>query len=335
MTVLIVAASAALFMCGQQAPAQTAAQAETPARDRAVISVVVENDVFAGTDRNYTNGTRFEIVRPAEETNPWLRRAARAQPFVDLDGVELRDGFALSHTLYTAQDITDPDPPADSHPYAAHLSFQWFATAADENSENTVLIDLGLIGPAAGGEFVQSNWHALIDGDEPMGWDTQLKNEIVFALAGQRVARHVGGRIGPLEYDAVTHAGLTLGTLRTAISAGGTVRIGTGLDASYAPPRLRPAIGPSSLFRPGAGGGAYVFAGVGAYGVARDVFLDGNTFADSRSVEKYPAVADLQAGAEVRWKTWRAAFTYVLRTEQYRGQDGPQGFGAVSVSRAF
>lgn len=330
----------AAVLVQSQAPADAPAGAPESAADRAVrdrgmISLVVENDLFGGTDRNYSNGLRLEWVRPADDFNPWLRRAARTQPFVDLDGIELRDGFAVSHTLYTPRDITLAVPPADDHPYAAHLSVQFFAAASEANSENTVIIDIGLIGPSAGGEFIQESWHQLIDGEEPRGWDAQLKDEIVFAISGQRAVRHTGRNIGPLELDALTHAGLTLGTLRTSASAGATVRAGFGLDQAFAPPRLRPAIGPSSLYRPGEGVAGYVFAGVGAYGVARDVFLDGNTFTDSASVEKYFAVADLQAGAAIHAGRYRLAFTYIVRTEQFQGQDGMQKFGAISLSRAF
>lgn len=322
--------AATLMLASVAAP-----QPPEAAPDRGVVSAVIENDLFGGTDRNYTNGLRLEWVRPAEESPQWLRRAARVQPFVDLDGVTFRDGFAASHTLYTPRDITLANPPTDDHPYAAHLSFQWFATAAEPDAENTILLDIGVIGPAAGGEFIQESWHQLIDGEEPAGWDYQLKDEIVFALAGQRVARHQGPSLGGLETDAVTHAGLTLGTLRTSVSAGGALRAGFGLDQAFAPPRLRPAIGPSSLYRPGDGVAGFVFAGVGAYAIARDVFLDGNTFRDSRSVDKRTAVADLQAGAEIHAGRYRFAFTYVLRTEQFVGQDGPQRFGAVSLTRAF
>jgi hypothetical protein len=331
-SVLLLAAVLAQSQVPAAAPED---DADPAAPDRGMISLVVENDLFGGTDRNYSNGLRLEWVRPADDFNPWLRRAARTQPFVDLDGIELRDGFAISHTLYTPRDITLAVPPADDHPYAGHLSLQWFAAASEANAENTVVIDIGLIGPSSGGQFIQESWHQLIDGEEPRGWDAQLKDEIVFAISGQRAARHAVTNVGGLELDALTHAGLTLGTQRTSASAGATLRAGIGLDQAFAPPRLRPAIGPSSLYRPGEGFAGYVFAGVGAYGVARDVFLDGNTFRDSASVEKYFAVADLQAGAAVHAGRYRLAFTYVLRTEQFKGQDGAQQFGAISLSRAF
>lgn len=326
-------ALAALLLAAQPAPETEAPPA--PAPDRGMVSAVIENDLFGGTDRNYTNGLRLEWVRSAESFSPWLYRAARTQPFVDLKGIEFRDGFALSHTLYTPRDITLTVPPADDHPYASHLSLQWFATAAQENAENTVVIDLGLIGPLAGGSFVQERWHQLLDGEEPRGWDSQLHNELVFAISGQRVRRYAGPAFGALETDLLTHAGLTLGTLRTSVSAGATVRVGFDLAHSFAPPRLRPSIGSSSLYQPGGGVAGYLFAGVGGYGVARDVFLDGNTFRDSASVSRNPAVGDLQAGVELHAGRYRAAFTYVVRTEQFEGQDGVQKFGAISLSRAF
>lgn len=306
-----------------------------PPEDGGVLTLVIENDLFGGTDRAYTSGIRLEWVAPEDEVSRWLTQAARTQPFVNLKGAHVRQGFALAHTLYTASDIALETPPLDDHPYAAHLSLNWFASARTPNSEHTILVDVGLIGPSAQGEFVQRTWHQLIDEKEPRGWDTQLNDELVFAISGQRTERLHQWRFGDYAADIMGHAGLTLGTLRTDVSAGATFRLGTDLQDSFAPPRLRPALAPSSLYTPIQHVAGYVFVSAGGYAVARDIFLDGNTFSGSRSVQRTLWVADVQAGAALHVNSYRLAFTYVVRSEQYEHQNGPQRFGALSLSRAF
>ena len=327
---------AAVLTCGHVGRAQARDHPvnEQP-EEGGVLTLVIENDLFGGTDRAYTNGIRLEWVAPEDKVSRWLTRAALTQPFVNLKGAQVRQGFALAHTLYTASDITLENPPLDDHPYAAHLSVNWFASARTPNSEHTILLDLGLIGPSAQGEFIQSSWHQLIDGKEPRGWDTQLRDEVVFAISGQRTERIHQWRLGHYTADVMGHAGLTLGTLRTDVYAGATLRFGTDLQDAFAPPRLRPALAPSSLYTPTQHVAAYLFVSAGGYAVARDIFLDGNTFSASRSVERTLWVGDLQAGAALHVNSYRLAFTYVVRSEQYESQRGPQRFGAISVSRAF
>ncbi len=300
-----------------------------------LFSVIVENDLFAGRDGDYTNGLRAEYVAPAGELSPVLDWLVDVQPLFDPSTRELRQGVAVSHQIYTAADITDPDPPPDSHPYAGYLGVSTFGAARTETEERTLTLEIGLVGPSAGGAWVQSEWHALLDATEPEGWDVQLKDEVVFELSANRVRRWRGPEAGGLDTDLIGHAGFSLGTLRTDLSVGATVRIGTGLEAGFLPPRIRPALGPSSVFSPPQALAGYVFAGVGVYAIGRDVFLDGNTFRRSRSVDRHPVVADAQAGFAAFIGAHLVTFTYVMRTEQFSGQTRNNAFGAVSVSRTF
>ena len=300
-----------------------------------LLSLVVENDLFAGRDGDYTNGLRVEYVAPAGELTPVLDWLVEVQPLFDPSTRELRQGVAVSHQIYTAADITDANPPPDSHPYAGYLGVSAFGAARTETEERTLTLEIGLVGPSAGGDWVQSEWHALLDATEPQGWDVQLEDEVVFEISADRVRRWRGPETGGLDTDLIGHAGFSLGTLRTDVSAGATVRIGTGLEAGFLPPRIRPALGPSSAFSPPRALAGYVFAGVGVYAIGRDVFLDGNTFKESRSVDRHPVVADAQAGFVAFLGAHRVAFTYVMRTEQFSGQTRNNAFGAVSVSRPF
>lgn len=326
-----------MISLGAQAYAQSPdVTAEPPAySDRPVISLLIENDLFGGTDRNYTNGVRLEAVSAANDVHPLLDKLARSIPFIDLSDADLRQGVAIAHVLYTPSDISLDNPPADDRPYAGYLSGSFFVAARREFEQHTVQLDIGLVGPSAGGKFVQQNWHKMIDGQEPRGWDHQLHDELVFALSAQRMRRHPGPTIGPLETDMVLYSGLTLGSVRTHVSAGGSVRIGRDLGAEFAPPRLRPALGPSSLFKPTQNLGGYLFVGVGGYLVGRDLFLDGNTYRDSPRVDKRWVTGDVQAGAALYGGPWRASFTYVVRTEQFIGQDGSDQFGAIALTRRF
>ena len=81
--------------------------------------------------------------------------------------------------------------------------------------------------------------------------------------------------------------------------------------------------------------GWYLCAGVDGRGVARNIFLDGNTFRDSRSVDKEPWVGDLQFGFVLAWRQVRLSYTHILRSREFKGGEGRDEFGAVSISIPF
>lgn len=316
--------------------AETHALAESQALSKGVISLTSENDLFGGTDRNYTNGLRIERVGPADRVFPLLREAADLVPGIDLERIKLRQGFALAHSIYTPEDISAPIPDPNDRPYAGWLHVSGTVVASDARTQDALQLNLGVIGPAAGGEFVQSNWHELISGVEPEGWDSQLRNEPGLEVIVQRLRLFDGPDLPfGLETDYGLHFGAAVGNVRTYGAVGGMARIGFDLASDFGPPRIRPALAGAGVFAPGETLGGYVFAGIDGRAVARDIFLDGNTFRDSPSVDdRRPLVGDVQAGIALHYQDIQLAFTYVHRTEQFIAQAGPQRFGAVSISVA-
>jgi hypothetical protein len=65
---------------------------------------------------------------------------------------------------------------------------------------------------------------------------------------------------------------------------------------------------------------------------ARDIFIDGNTFTDSHSVDREPFVADLQVGLALTFRALRIALTQVYRTPEFEERDRVQRFTALSLS---
>ncbi len=81
--------------------------------------------------------------------------------------------------------------------------------------------------------------------------------------------------------------------------------------------------------------GTYIFARAEGRAVARNIFLDGNTFGDSPSVNHQPLVADLSVGTSLNYKNTKFTYALVYRTEEFVGQRQGQLFGSVSFNLSF
>ena len=333
------ASLAALFSwpAAAQEPAPTETTQVTHIRNSGVWSLTSENDLFGGTDRNYSNGIRIERVSPADKVHPGLEWVADRIPFLDVDRTRLRQSWALAHTIFTPEDISAPTPDPLDRPYAGWLYGSATVVATTDDIQDILQVNLGVVGPSALGEFVQTNWHDLINAAEPQGWDAQLKDEPGIEIIAQRMQRFDGPDLPfGIETDYAFHGGASLGNVRTYASVGGTARIGWDLNSDFGPPRIRPALAGAGTFDPGQPFGAYLFAGIDGRAVARDIFLDGNLWRDSARVDdRRDFVADLQVGTAVHLYDLQLAFTYVHRTEEFKAQAGPQRFGAVSLSFAY
>ena len=208
---------------------------------------------------------------------------------------------------------------------------------------DTVAIQLGIVGPHSYAEDAQKTVHRWINDDEPQGWDSQLRDEPGINLILERKWRLYGRTLGDtLGFDFIPHAGASLGNVQTYANAGGMVRIGFNLPSDFGVDLIR-------------GGGAvsapvddndprvsarkswsfFIFGGVDGRAVARDIFLDGNTFRDSPSVDKKMLVGDAYYGLGVIFGTWQFTYTQAVRTEEFEGQDGKSYFGSVALSKAF
>ena len=69
--------------------------------------------------------------------------------------------------------------------------------------------------------------------------------------------------------------------------------------------------------------------------VARNIFLDGNTFTDSHSVDKRPFVLDLQVGVTLAFENVQLSFMQVFRTREFRRQTEADRFGVARAAVRF
>jgi hypothetical protein len=115
-------------------------------------------------------------------------------------------------------------------------------------------------------------------------------------------------------------------------------RFGQRLRADWGQPRIEPGLTGSDFVNRAAlreGPAWYVFAGTEGRAVLRNIFLDGNTWQDSPSVDRKPFVVDFVAGAAVVTGWARLGVSYTYRTDEFDGQHGASEFLAFNLSVQF
>jgi hypothetical protein len=302
---------------------------------RGTLSLLLENDLFYDTDRNYTNGVQAAWLTTPAQTPDWAVAAARAFVLFPSNSA-VRISYAAGQNMYTPSDITLADPPQDDRPYAGWLYGSVGAIAETGRQLDQLELTLGVVGPASLAERTQKLVHRTIGANRPNGWDSQLKNEPGVVLTYQRSWRQFIARpISEFRFDLTPHAGGALGNVFTYANAGVTFRFGRRLPLDYGPPRIQPSLPGSGFFIPRDGLGWYLFAGVEGRAVLRNIFLDGNSFRDSRRVDKNPLVGDVQFGFAATWDRFRLSYTHVVRSPEFKGQNVRDDFGAISLSVRF
>lgn len=330
MRALATAAVAAVCLTGAAATAQD--------DEPWMLTLQIENDIFAGVDEQYTNGSYLVLTQPANDLPGWARWTRRQLDGL-IDAPRWQASYGLGQAMFTPGDIEDPDPPLDDRPYAGFLFGSLVLTADAGDRLDTIGLDVGVTGPPSLAESAQKFIHNDLGiGDTPRGWDTQLETELAFRAYYERKWRR-GMTLGPewrgLEVDAIPQATVALGTLDVSLAGAVAVRLGQGLDIDYGPPRVRRSVAP--VLRPAAGEAMrwHVFAGGGVTLVGRDLFLDGNTFRDSRSVERERLLGDLNLGFTVEFERAVLSYTHVFRTPAFQDRRYGTQFGSLSLRIPF
>lgn len=297
------------------------------------LSIKIENDIVStGEDGHYTGGLEI-IYGFAPEADHWTDGLSRL--LLDSRGPADNVAYRLGHQIYTPEDIEQTALVVDDRPYAGLLfgGVSVFSETPGEAARTTrgVHLDVGLVGPAAGGETIQRRLHEWTDSDEPRGWDNQLENEPFINLGIQQRwwKQHSPGG---LEFEYGPMLGGAIGNLYTFAATGVGMRLGHNLDRSFSIPSVTPAQSGSQYFTEGEGFAWYGFANLEGRYMAHNLLLDGNTFTDSHSVDRREWVGDASLGVALTWSRWQLSFVNVWRTREFEEQRQSDHFGSLTIS---
>ena len=183
------------------------------------LSYTCANDLFFHTDYYFTQGMTLTLVHPVLARLP-MRHLLVTGPCNSTQYY----GLTLHYDGFTPLRIQDPFIRVGDRPYATYLYASLFRVNNQpaRHQRLTTALEIGFIGPAAGGKELQTTIHRITGYAEPHGWDFQIRNA---PLLGYRV-------VYEKQFAAAHHAELlgsaeaSLGTLYTYIDTGILIRAG-------------------------------------------------------------------------------------------------------------
>lgn len=313
-----------------------------------VYNFYYENDLFAGSDNNYTNGMKASWVSSnlrdyvSDPCLPhWVRQLNRWAEALRPGGHDSRNMVVtVGQAMYTPTDPHRRDLIRNDRPYAGWLYLGLGYNARDARQMDSTEIDLGVVGPASLAKQAQDFVHDLRGFDRFQGWDHQLHNELGIQIVRERKNRVLGTNnpSGP-QFDLITHYGASLGNVKTYLNGGLELRFGH-LPDDFGTASIRPAADSNAPLEAGQtrrlnSEGVHLFLALDARAVARDIFLDGNTFGSSHRVPKKPLVGDAALGVAWQWRGGKLSYAQYLRSQEFYGQQSRHGYGSLTLSLEY
>jgi len=314
----------------------------------------LENDLFADTDLNYTNGMRVSWVSKdvqyfldnEQHTYRWVEDINHLlEPFhpdLETDATIHRNMVvSLGQLMFTPEDKFKQTLDKTDRPYAGWLYMGVGYQARTANKLHSFELNIGVVGPASLAQQAQNLIHDARGIERFHGWDNQLDNELGVQLIFERKRRFRPVKeklFNQIDTDLITHWGASLGNVASYVNGGAQWRVGGSLPKDFGMSTLRPG---GEGNNPGLGDpvnrslNIHGFIATDVRAVAHNIFLDGNTFSDSHSVYKEHFVADVTVGVSAVYKRWNVSYSQVYRTKEFKGQQSAQKYGALSLSYSY
>lgn len=293
------------------------------------LRLTLDNDAYdfwqpisSRPDEDYTNGVHLSVeVAGAPLWAKLARHAARCTAAVSADSACTATTLSFGQKIFTPE-VDGAAPVMGERPYAGWLYLSGTASVQSAARQRSVGIEMGVTGRPSLAGAVHTEWHRMLGIVPPEGWDHQLGFEPAFRVMYDESVlladvRSAGTRVLALAPEW----GADAGTAHVGAHAGLLARAGWAVPhpwSAAADRTLRPV-------------SVYAMGRVRQDAVARDLFLDGNTFANSIRVERRPLVWEYELGGGIRYRAVTLEYRALTRGREYETQDDPHSWGTFEM----
>jgi hypothetical protein len=252
-------------------------------------------------DGEYTSGVHITYDGgTAPKWSRWLWRNA-APCVVGAQNCQMARA-EIGQDIYTPSlRVSDPEPAPGARPNAGWLYVSQSARLLTTARSDELTLTLGVTGPPSLARFTQRIAHAAApEFNRPTDWTKQIGFE-PGVMARYAMRRHVSAVHGVLDF--IPEVAATAGNVNTSAEAGVQMRVGYRMRHPWLQEKNRASVA--------------IVSGVSTRAIARDLFLDGNTFRGGERVGHRPFVVSGEAGVELRYGPLIAAYRSVATSRTY------------------
>ena len=301
------------------------------------INFYFENDLFFNTDNKYTSGVKLSSVYFVPQTENVLEKI----PFLYSDDKSHFVSMGIAQQIFTPTDTQATKLLVHERPYAGWLYFEYGIHQSSTTELDSLVFEIGAIGKSSGAELAQTSIHKFRGIEVPKGWDNQLGNELGINLIYQHKWRIIPKKVYGISSNFIPFVSGSLGNVRTEAKGGVLMRFGWHPIADFGSSSID--IGGENgipiktnclcpMYEPWSFTFNITFAGKA---VARNIFLDGNTFSQSHSVAKEPFVGYTSLGMSARYHHFALDYMLTDFTKQYLLETGDQKYGSLLFSYVY
>ena len=296
-----------------------------------------EDDIYSQTDNDYSAGERLSFLYFIENEEYVLYNLL----FLDYDKSYSYATFSLTNQIFTPTDTDATELIVDDRPYAGWTYFEAGMHKTSKNHLRSLLLKLGIIGEYAFSGQLQNGIHKFINNDLAKGWDNQLNNELGVNLKYTHKWIFLSQEYHGFESSIVPFASAELGNVAINAEMGAFVRLGWNIPKDFGVSSVDLGADPGipnydkyqeSLVKHWSF--SINLAGAGS-AVARDIFLDGNTFSESHSVEKENFIYYYGFGMTLRYQRFVLDFIQVHNSKKFKLEKKGHGVGTLVFSWLF